>query len=320
VNILWLTIGDERVASTRVRAHRVSDALVERGHSSACLQATGLIGRTRAATRLRDARVDVLVLQKLLPGRLMLEFLRRRADVLVWECDDAIHRGYPGASRFRQWRTRRGVARMLRFADVVTTTNELLAAELMPATGRVEWFPGPAPPLRRSPAVRERLLVWLGSSSTEPNLVLLPTLVGALEADGWRCVAVGGGEIAQSVGWEPQPWSEELERCILSKASVGVMPQVRDDWSERKAAYKLLEYAASGVVPIASNVAPARTILDSATFASLLVPDELDSWLRAASEAFDRRVEIATELEAIVERFSARASAALWERAVGMGE
>jgi glycosyltransferase involved in cell wall biosynthesis len=250
---------------------------------------------------------------------LTLEYYRRRAGVLVWECDDAIHRGYPGSSRLGTWRTRRGVARLLRYVDVVTTTNELLAAELMPASGRVEWFPGPSPPPRRSRAPRERLIIWLGSPSTEPNLMLLPTLATALQADGWKCVAVGGSELAQSIGWETQSWSEEVEHCLLTRASVGVMPQPGDGWSERKAAYKLLEYAASGVVPVASNVTPARTILDRSPLSALLVPNDLDSWLRAANEAFERRVELAEELDAVVERFSPQTSAALWERAVGMG-
>jgi hypothetical protein len=72
-------------------------------------------------------------------------------------------------------------------------------------------------------------------------------------------------------------------------------------------------------VPVASNVTPARTILDRSPLSVLLVPNELDSWLRAANEALDRRVELAEELDAVVERFSPQTSAALWERAVGMG-
>jgi glycosyltransferase involved in cell wall biosynthesis len=149
--------------------------------------------------------------------------------------------------------------------------------------------------------------------------MLLPSLASALQADGWKCVAVGGSELARSIGWEAQPWSEAVERSLLSRASVGVMPQFNDGWSERKAAYKLLEYAASGVLPVASDVTPARAILDRPPLSSLLVPDDLTSWLRAANDAFDRRGELSDALDDIVVRFSAATSAELWERAVGVG-
>lgn len=50
------------------------------------------------------------------------------------------------------------------------------------------------------------------------------------------------------------PWSEETEVSEIIKMDVGIMPLQDSHWEKGKCAYKLIQYAASGVPGIASDV------------------------------------------------------------------
>jgi glycosyltransferase involved in cell wall biosynthesis len=49
-------------------------------------------------------------------------------------------------------------------------------------------------------------------------------------------------------------WSRENEARLLSECDFGIMPLLDDDFSRGKSAYKLIQYAATGLPAIASPV------------------------------------------------------------------
>lgn len=284
--------------------------LRERGHSvtSGSLRATA-----RAPWVLgRGEPPDVLVLQKVFPPAVLLRILRRRVSVLVLEIDDAVHLGYPGDSP----RAARTLSRRVRHAaavsDVITTPSPLLANDL--ACGRRTLvFPGPAP------AVQARTsgggLMWLGSPSTEPNLHLLRGCSDLLGEWHGGAKAVGGGPLAASLGFTPVSWSPETERQVLLASTIGVMPLSRSEWNDRKAAYKVLEYLAAGVAPVAS-ASPSLDALGGLRRFVQVVPDDGD-WpgVLRRSESVAAAVDW-NAVEVALAEVSAERFAEAWEEVV----
>lgn len=315
-SVLWAALGERTVASSRIRAHELSDGLERRSWRSHVLVGSGARGRTALLGRVVRTRPEVVVLQKLLYGRVTLALLRRLAPVLVFECDDAVHLGYPGQSPRARARAARAVARIRRAVDVVTTTNARLAVDLAPRSGHTVIYAGPAPATNCSgTAPRDRVLVWIGSPSTSDNLRLAGDLPRRLRRQGWRTVAIGARPDAADAGWEVVDWSEAVAEQWLRRASVGLLPQVADAWSDRKAAYKALQYAAAGVVPVASDVEPAREILGASGSPEFLVADGGD-WEAAVTTAFRRRSDHLATLERIVAEHSLAAALNVWENAM----
>lgn len=312
-------MGGREIASSRVRAFSISDALQRRGIESECIVGRGVRGRARAIARLARRRsADVIVIQKLLYGDVMLRMLRAQTRVLVWECDDALHVGFPGEAARSIERSRRLIRSVLRNADIVTTTNPLLAHDLRPASGRVASFQGPAPLPADEANVRGRVLIWLGSPSTEKYLMVIGDVPAKLREHGWNCVAVGATEEVAAYGWRPISWSPESQIEWLSRASVGVMPQASDPWSDRKQGYKLFEYMAHGVVPVASDVLPARIVLDDDELRLLLVPAGGD-WEEAIVRGAARRERLIPRFGTLLTQHSVDASVCVWLNAVGIG-
>jgi hypothetical protein len=316
-SVVWLTLGDRSVASSRVRAFALSDELTMRGAQSVCAIGAGLRGRIRALWHLFSrGGPDVVVIQKLLYGPLMLRILRARAKTLVWECDDALHMGSP-LVREDLDRQRRLIGAALDTVDLVTTSNTLLERELQPKSGRTLLLRGPAPPpIAEVDARRVQIAVWLGSKWTEPYLELLGDAALELRRDGWRCVAIGASADIEHLGWEPVEWSLAHQHHWLAHAMVGVMPQDDDPWSERKQGYKLFEYIAHGVVPVASNVRAARELLVGEELDSLLVEDGGD-WARTIRDAGRSRAAVMPRLRAILDRHSIAAAIDAWSSEVG---
>jgi hypothetical protein len=317
-SVLWLTLGGRDMASSRVRAFELSDALRQHGIDSTCVVAHGPYGRSRALSRLASRGVDVVVIQKLLYGKAMLNLVRSRAKVLVWECDDALHVGPPDASADEMRKTQRLIQLTLRTVDIVTTPNPLLARELRPTSGRVTRFQGPAPRPLAIDGSRDRVLVWLGSRSTQEYLMRLGDLPKRLAEAGWLCAAIGASEVVAKFGWQPIPWSLTTQEQWLANAAVGIMPQPSEPWADRKQGYKLFEYMAHGVVPVASNVLPARIVMRGSILRSLLVGPNED-WEGAIDRAVGYRQTLVTVFESLLRRHSVESSLTTWADSVGIG-
>jgi hypothetical protein len=315
VRALWLALGGRTIASSRVRAFEMSDALNACGNQSRVVPAAGVAGRLRTVWALRR-RWDVVVLQKLLYGPAMLRLVRWRSETLIFECDDAIHLGYPGELPSAVSRNRRRLSRLLASVDLVTTSNQLLAEELRPRTGKVVWFAGPAPQRAHATDAREpALLLWLGSPSTTPHLELLGSLPSELRSAGWSCVAVGASRRAEELGWTVVPWTEAIAAQWLGRATVGIMPQRESAWDDRKAAYKVLQYAAAGVVPVASDVLPARALMAEPPLNDLLVSSD-SPWAGVLVKAQESGSDLQESLALMAARHSLQACIHAWLSAV----
>lgn len=306
---LWVTVGGSRQASTRVRVIELSHGLRKFGVESTILRGTDLKGRLRVVLRVMRGRYDVIVLQKVLYGWPMLWLLRKMTGELVFECDDAIHLPDSQGEMYSSDNDLRRLRRLLRRVDVVTTTNQLLAEDFATKENRTVVYAGPAPPIRSS-RKREKVVLWLGSPSTSPELDEVAEVPAALGGRGIEFVAVGADVSQAERGWEVLDWSIEVADEWLQRATVGLMPLARNPWNDRKAAYKILQYAASGVVPVASEGPPARLFLPSEMNECLV--SSRSGWCSAIEAGLEGADKYAVRLDMIVNRNSVGSTAEKW--------
>lgn len=307
---LWATAGSTDLASTRVRVTEVAGGLEEFGLKSKFVNGTGLSGRLRVLAAALTGRYDVIVVQKLSYERSMFWCLRKLSTTLVFECDDAIQLAEPrSGGRYSSESHVRKQRALLERVDVLTTTNDLLAEDFKPSSGRTVIYAGPAPPVRRS-VKPGNFVLWLGSPSTSPQLDLLDGVPEDFKGSGIEFVAIGAETSKADMGWTVLDWSVETADLWLSRATVGLMPLSRSPWNDRKAGYKLLQYAAYGVVPVASDGPPARRLLKP-DMDECLVPANGD-WQGAIRNALDQADSYPSKLDSLVAESSVATVCAKW--------
>ncbi len=224
----------------------------------------GMLARLSLAGRC--GAYDVVLLQKKLLPKILVNRLRRSARVIVFEFDDRItlKKTDEGAVRESQTRERR-FRRIMRVADAVITTNEYLAERARREAAdpeRVHVFPSVIDLTRwgRKPAARGAELVtigWMGTPSNLPSVEILRTPLARLcrrydhlqvkvvceqpiEMDGVRIVHV--------------PYAAREEVGDARSFDIAVAPLIEDPWTRGKISTKVLLYFAAGLPVVASDV------------------------------------------------------------------
>jgi glycosyltransferase involved in cell wall biosynthesis len=182
----------------------------------------------------------------------------------VLDLDDAIFHSYdmhsnPAVQLFLG----RRVDRTMAAAHMVFAGNEYLARRSTDAgCRRVEVIPTVVDESRYSPGVAEKeartpvRLVWMGSPSTSKYLSLVRGALEVVARDADIELRVVGAKVPpfEGVRTECLPWSIETEAEYLRDCDIGLMPLFDTPWEQGKCAYKLIQYMASGLPTVASDV------------------------------------------------------------------
>jgi len=229
----------------------------------------------------RAAGSDLVVLQRRLLRTADFLRLRKAARRLVYDFDDAM----PYRDSFRK--EPQSTARANRFlrtcaeSEAVVAGSEELASLARPCNPRALFVaPTPVDAARYGPApgAREPLRFgWIGSLATLPYLegIAAPLARACAALPGARLLVVADAAPAlPAVPADLEPWSEEGEADALRRMDVGLMPLTDDPWARGKCAFKLLQYAATGIPAVASPVG-----------ANLAVVEEGRTGLLAGSDA-----------------------------------
>lgn len=284
--VVILTIGTDRAASTRVRALPVIRRAQERGCQVSWHAASSRIWPLQLLLAML-LRPDVLVVQKV-PLPWAVGLMARRARRFVFDMDDAIYIGYPGeppSTNYVQavWRT---IAR----ADTVTVSTEAIRTDILSSNPKVRVFPGPAPRVRDFDRAPDRSgALWLGSPST---VHLIERLLGDSEWDLPEPMTVlGAARDRKSRHGVQLSWSPNREDQALRTHAVGLAPFADGAWESRKAAYKVFEYLAAGLIPIARRVPPIEFMLgdDLSRLLEVVADDSITGWLDATARALCRK-------------------------------
>lgn len=314
MNILFLTLGDERIASSRIRAWQFARELAATGQEVNV--AVGADAKS-VATLLRK-KWDVCVIQKWIPPRWYMTLIRLRSDIVIYDCDDAIMLSTsmhpPGSLEIAQ-RNRTRLLSVVGEFDGITVSTGVLARDFHNISGGCPLltFTGPAPaPVLPGDAKRNGML-WLGSPATESYVWdLIERLPESLKNEGLNVV---GSKLQESPDPRIQltPWTSENQRHALADAAIGIFVQPEGEWESRKSGYKILEYIAAGLIPVAQTTAASVEILGR-QYPYLV--DENKSWdsiISAVSQlSKEERKETVAGLQARIDEFSYQNSVSRW--------
>ena len=104
-------------------------------------------------------------------------------------------------------------------------------------------------------------LVWIGTQSTAKYfLSILSHLKKLKQKYDINILCVGA--IINDNEVISIKWSQKNEIEILKKAHIGIMPLFNDKWSESKCGFKILQYMASKIPVVASNIGQNNIIMD----------------------------------------------------------
>ncbi|MDY7001275.1 MAG: glycosyltransferase family 4 protein [Thermodesulfobacteriota bacterium] len=290
-----------------------------------------LTGRVPFYALLPKART--IVLQKKFVSSQELRLLRRKSLKLAFDFDDALWTCHPNVppGRAREKACAKGLKRLRSVCssvDLVLAGNMFLAQKVRSYTDRVEVLPTPIDTEVYTPdsgslgdapvTLDEEVTVgWMGTSC---NLFFLPNVFEMLRP-------LAGNTQFLVVSDEPYPfpqgfshaaflhWNSDLEVLHLREMDIGLMPLTNDEYTRGKCGFKLLQYMACGVVPVASDVGFNREIITHGQDGFLVKhPSE---WIRyvglLVQDAYLRRKMAISARQKVVEQFSlARSAERLW--------
>jgi glycosyltransferase involved in cell wall biosynthesis len=272
IDVLYITPSGETLPSVRFRVL----PFVQEGRRA------GLVMDWRRAPKAVHQRLlfllslpaaKVIVIQQKLFAPWELKLIRRRCDFLAYDVDDALWALHP-ADMHTPGSAEKSAKIAARFAhtcahvDLVIAGNDYLAEHAARHQQNITvlptlldtrvYTPGPA----EHAALGPFQVGWMGTSG---NQWFLPEVLRQLAPHRQRLsIRIISdkpyeGELAELV--QNEAWSPTLEVEQLRGFACGLMPLTDDEFTRGKCGFKILQYMACGVVPVASAVGYNREIL-----------------------------------------------------------
>lgn len=170
--------------------------------------------------------------------------------------------------------------------------------------------------LRADQEVAKITIGWTGSFSTMSYLDLIVPVLKKLEKEFEFTFLIMSNRAPEFSlkNQVYQEWSEEQEVLALRNCQIGIMPLTRDTWTLGKCGFKIIQYMALGIVPIADAWGANKDIIsngedgflvenESAWEASLRSLLENQALRKQLAERAVRKIEAKYSLEANLETF-----------------
>ena len=219
-------------------------------------------------------------------------------------------------------------------ADVVIAGNDYLANWAEPHSKDVRVIPSCIDPSDYAPKADSTIrgdvpsLVWLGSPGSEHNIAhIAPALLEINRRTGALLTLISGPDSNASLGHLNQmvrrvPWKIETFASAMTEADVAIAPLDGSAYSRGKCAYKLLQYAATGLPIVGSPIGANQLALRRFKGIEAL---SIDDWVHGLSQvlagtAASRAAVGATEQIAVQTYYSFEAWESQWRDAVGVTE
>ncbi|BBD07851.1 glycosyltransferase family 4 protein [Desulfovibrio ferrophilus] len=321
--LLFLTQSGETLPSVRFRVLPFVQLAREAGVDADWMRypKTAL---ARAAFFARLPKTEIIVLQKKLVSRVELALLRSKAGKLFFDFDDALWASHPNQGACGGESDAGELARLLRVCagvDGVIAGNAFLAAKVREVSQRVDQISTPLDTQKYVPGVAEHsgrpVVGWMGTSC---NLFFLPEVFQALEPVGHKfllsVISDADYSIPKALSGSSERWDSEREVAQLQAMDIGLMPLTDDEYTRGKCGFKLLQYMACGVVPVASDVGFNREIVTHGVDGFLAAtPDDFLEYVDRLASDQDLRLEMSARArETVVSKFGLSAAALrLWD-------
>jgi glycosyltransferase involved in cell wall biosynthesis len=233
---------------------------------------------------------DIVVLQRQYDGAVFqaVQKMKQKKAKLIYEIDDdlfSIPQWNPAHKELSANQVQRGIRAFLSIVDAVFVTTEDLAVVYRKHCKNVFVLPNSLDFDRFYPAPKnskKKVVLWQGSGTHEKDLAILGDSLAMVHALPEAFVKVWGGHTIEGT-YNVPPVPFEAFYPILSQmdAHIGLAPLVPCVFNNSKSNLKFLEYTAQGMVTVASNVGPYKTIQDRVT--GMLVGDNRD-WFDKINE------------------------------------
>ncbi|HYO85014.1 MAG TPA: glycosyltransferase [Dermatophilaceae bacterium] len=290
------------------------------------------VGTVRAERRIRELDVTgrtVVLSRQASPwsNGSVEERLLRSAGHGVYDVDDAL---FAHTSQVRRLLGLNGVwRRAVRAADVVIAGNDYLGEVAERDNDNVRVIPSCVDPSDYQRKESWELgdpprLVWLGSRSTETYLTaIIPALREVARRSGARLTLVSSqddnpalaplSEMLDRVAWTRRGFAQQLNR-----ADVAIGPLADTPWARGKCAYKLLQYAATGLPMVASPVgANASALRHFSGLAATTSEEWVGALMMLLEQSATQRGACGRHAaQAVAERYSFQAWSSAWRSAV----
>lgn len=135
-------------------------------------------------------------------------------------------------------------------------------------------------PVFRSDANATPIIVWIGSPSTQKYLKILEPVLVELSAQYNFILRIIGGDVAldAKIKTEYVKWEASSENINLATSDIGIMPLEKTYWEMGKCGFKLIQYMASGLPVVATDLPANREIVEEDV--SGYIANDLDVWKR----------------------------------------
>ncbi|HEV2292769.1 MAG TPA: glycosyltransferase family 4 protein [Tepidisphaeraceae bacterium] len=269
-------------ASYRVRVAALIEPLRARGFELDVHVRSRSRGERRAMF-LAAGEYHAVLLQRKLLDPCDARLLRRHAQRILYDVDDAVMYHAHPVGWFSRWRTTRRFRATAANVDHVVAGNAYLADLFRragaPAASVVPTGVDPGRYLvKEHEATDAPRLVWIGSKSTLPYLAdIVPLLARAAEqVPGLRLLTIADATVhAPALPVEHAPWSAEGEAAALIRGDIGIAPTPCNPWTLGKCGFKIVQYMAAGLPVIASPIgANAEIVRNGETGFLPAAPDE----------------------------------------------
>lgn len=239
-------------------------------------------------TTLVQRQVDILPLRSLERVAIGDRRLVLDVDDAVWLDSASQAGGHPLAFLKRTAGKLRWLAQR---ADHVIAGNEYLFEWLKDLNSHVTVVPSLVAPedvaIRRHARSDHLTLGWIGSASTARYLEglrpALERLVKLTPETTWELCAAGASAPAvNGMRCRSFYWSEAMERDLLARMDIGLMPLPDDAWTRGKCAYKALVYMSAGIPVVADRVGVTAGVVGHERGG--LVVDSTSDWIAAIIE------------------------------------
>jgi glycosyltransferase involved in cell wall biosynthesis len=213
---------------------------------------------------------DIVVIQRKLFSPVDFWYIRRRANRIVYDFDDALMYRSARSKNPYSFSRRIKFAYMMRRIDFVIAGNHFLKSEVLPYNSNVAIIPTPIDLSRYrlkeySYGKGPITIGWLGSRS---SLRYLKSLIPAFENISKKCADVQLKMVCSefldsaNVPMIKKKWSLDEEEEDLKSFDIGVMPLSNDLWSKGKCGLKILQYFSVGVPVVCTPVGINQDIVE----------------------------------------------------------
>jgi glycosyltransferase involved in cell wall biosynthesis len=212
---------------------------------------------------LRKARtVDAVLWQKVLMSQWNVLRLRRAANRLFFDLDDAVWMGKKNHVPYRSGKQARRFGFLMRFLDGAICGSPYLEQKVQRSAPKqkTRLIPTSVP---KFPSRNHRetgntpVVVWVGMGANVAQVEAMEAELLAAHTEHpflLRIVSNRPPLFCQFTSWEFIEWSEKSEYDAIVSADLGIMPLADDGFTRGKCAYKALQYMACGLPVVASDV------------------------------------------------------------------